>query len=76
MTVDRPCANLRHNSPPGGVEAIMPDIVEELRAWAKQIRRDAEVTAHATSAEDSELLDRAANEIENLRREIEALRSD
>jgi hypothetical protein len=54
----------------------MPDIVEELRAWAKQIRRDANVTPHATSGADGELLDRAANEIENLRREIETLRSD
>jgi hypothetical protein len=54
----------------------MPDIVEELRAWAKQIRRDTEVAPPATSGEGKELLDRAANEIENLRREIETLRSD
>jgi hypothetical protein len=49
---------------------------DDPRAWAKQIRRDAEGTQPATSEEDSELLDRAANEIENLRREIETLRSD
>jgi hypothetical protein len=54
----------------------MPDIVEELRAWAKQIRRDAEATSHTTRGPDSELLDRAANEIETLRGEIETLRSD
>jgi len=60
----------------GGVEARMPDIVEELRAWAKRIRRDAEPTPHPTSVNDSELLDRAANEIEGLREEIETLRSD
>jgi hypothetical protein len=61
---------------PGPVEARMPDIVEELRDWAKRIRRDAEVTPYATSGEDSELLDRAANEIEKLREEIETLQSD
>jgi hypothetical protein len=54
----------------------MSDIVEELRAQAQQIRRDAGVTPHARSGEDSGLLDRAANEIENLRSEIETLRED
>jgi hypothetical protein len=60
----------------GGVEARMADIVEELRTWAKRIRRDAEVNPHAASVNDSDLLDRAANEIESLRGEIETLRSD
>ena len=54
----------------------MPDIVEELRARAQQIKYDAEVTPHGRSGEDSDLLDRAANEIENLRIEIETLRED
>jgi hypothetical protein len=54
----------------------MLDIVEELRARAQQIRSDAEVTPHARSREDSDMLDRAANEIENLRSEIETLRED
>jgi DNA-directed RNA polymerase subunit K/omega len=54
----------------------MPDIVEELRARAQQIRRDAEVAPHGRGGEDSQLLDRAANEIENLRVEIETLRED
>ena len=54
----------------------MPDIVEELRARAQQIRHDAEVAPNGRSGEDSELLDRAANEIENLRVEIETIRGD
>jgi DNA-directed RNA polymerase subunit K/omega len=58
------------------VEGIMPDIVEELRARAQQIKYDAEVTPHGRSGEDSDLLNRAANEIENLRIEIETLRED
>ena len=53
----------------------MADIVQQLRDWAKQIRRDAESTPHATSAEDSGLLDKAANEIERLRSELEAAKA-
>jgi acyl-CoA reductase-like NAD-dependent aldehyde dehydrogenase len=55
--------------------AKLRNIAHKLRAWAQEIRRDAEIVAHATSNEDSGLLDSAAKEMEEAADEIERLQS-
>ena len=51
------------------------DIAIKLQEWARQIRHDAEAIPHATSKEDSGLLDGAAKEMREAADEIERLRA-
>jgi hypothetical protein len=55
--------------------AKLRNIAHKLRAWAQEIRRDAEIVANPTSNEDSGLLDSAAKEMEEAADEIERLQS-
>jgi hypothetical protein len=52
----------------------MANLVQELRAAAEQIRSDNESQPYPTAALDSELLDRAANEIVRLHQENNTLK--
>jgi hypothetical protein len=52
--------------------AKMRATATQLREWARQIRRDAEIAPYATSAEDSRLLDEAALQLENAANQLSA----
>jgi hypothetical protein len=52
----------------------LQNIAKNLRAWARQIRRDNETASYATSGEDSGLLESAADAMERAADAIERLR--